>query len=322
VSVPFFVVIVYILFFTRPNAVASDMFIIDRINDVTTVRLERGSDLIIVNLTGLNSGNASAFASAFASAIINDKYPANPKSIKKLRQVLTEVKIHKPIPKNEVESVREELKLSGTRVSVYDEKDKLIKKWYLGSYEKDQNGSYMIEEKSREPYIVHIPGLEDNLNERYNTNILYWIRPEIFTYQPQDIREITVQYKDTPQRSFKLVIGKDDAKLTGIGSEHETGPLDHKRIGSFLSYFMNVKFSGFSSKLQKDSILAEDPDYLIDVTDAASRKKSVKLFRIQKEDNTYDPFKLFALINNEDLVIVNYTDIDLILKEPEYFIQH
>ena len=44
------------------------------------------------------------------------------------------------------------------------------------------------------------------------------------------------------------------------------------------------------------------------------------VYKIKKPDNTYDPFKLYAVINNEDLVVVNYVDIDLILKEPKYFV--
>jgi hypothetical protein len=99
--------------------------------------------------------------------------------------------------------------------------------------------------------------------------------------------------------------------------------IDKKKVGSYLSYFMNVKFSSILN-LQKesiDSIFSVEPDYTIRVEDIYNRIKNVdlKLIRDSSDKTTYDLNNVYAIINNEDLVKVKFIEIDLLLKDIDYF---
>ncbi len=255
---------------------------------------------------------------------VDNKYPANNKAVKRLYQTLTEVKISKPVLNSKRDSLIENIESEGKKAEIFDFDNKLIKEIKIGNYAKELEGTYMYNPKENSIFIVNIPGLENDLNYRYNINPVYWLNPEIFSYKPNDIKEIILNYPNALAESFKLIISGDTAKLINLSDNQYVANISLTKVGSYLSYFMNVKFSAASSNsdILKNELLQKTPFAEITVTDINQNRKNVKLYKIKnkEKENEYDLNKLYALINNQDVVIVKYTDFDLILKDINYFV--
>lgn len=252
---------------------------------------------------------------------VDDKYPANKKAIKKSFLCLTESKISKPVVKAKEDSIISEIKNNGKIVTIYNSDNKLIKKLFIGSYLKNE-GTYMMNPAVRTPFIVNVPGVVNDLNYRYNINPVYWLNPLIFSYKPDNIKEISVHYADSLKHSFKLEIFPDKAKLIDLSDNVPIPDINLKKVGSYLSYFMNVKFSSETNDTEKlkNDLLQTVPLAEITVKDINDITKNVKLYKIKhSETGDFDLNKLYAIINNEDIVIVKYIDFDLILKDIKYF---
>jgi len=290
----------------------SDMFVIKDISEVNTIVIKNNTKSITINKKE-NTDNW----------LINEKYEANKESIKKLIQALTEVKINNPVLKRNIDSVKNSIKNSAKTIIILNDKNKALKTIYIANYENNIDGTFALSDSNELPYIISIPGLEKDLNQRYNLHPLYWINPEIFTYQPHEINEIEIKYSNKEKASYRIEVKKDAPKIFSYKKQKYEDSININKLGSYLSYFMNVKFSDFNTLIDKksDSLKNSKPDYSIFVKDIYNRTKEVELYKIKVSETPekYDFNKLYAIINKEDIVIVKYYDIDLILKDIKYF---
>ncbi|MCD6557136.1 MAG: hypothetical protein J7K64_08085 [Bacteroidales bacterium] len=255
---------------------------------------------------------------------VDNKYPGNKKSIKKLYQTLTDVRISKPVLHSKKDSLIKNIQSNGKKIEIYNSDNQLIKKIMVGSFQKQLEGTYLYNPKEKSIFIVNIPGLENDLNYRYNINPVYWLKPEIFSYRPNDIKEIVLNYPEKPSKSFKLKILKDTAYLYHLSNNVPVNNLNLLKVGSYLSYFMNVKFASETTDTEKlrNKFLNKNPYAQLGVIEINPHTKNIKLFQIKSgsESDKYDLNKLHALINDKDVVIVKYVDFDLILKDIYYFV--
>lgn len=290
----------------------SELFILKDTTDILKIIISKDSANVIISRNNKKK-----------KWTLDNRYPANKKNVKKLFQALTEVKISKPVINSKKDSLIKNIKKNGKIIKVYNFNNKLIKEIKTGNYIKQLEGTYMYNPKANSIFIVNIPGLENNLNLRYNINPVYWLKPEIFSYNPNDIKEITLNYPDAISKSFKLIILKDTANLMYLHDNKHVKHLNLSKAGSFLSYFMNVKFSPDTSNTQvlKKELFKRIPYAEITVTDKYQHTKNVKLFKIKNntKPETYDLNKLYAILNNNYIVTVKYIDFDLILKDINYF---
>jgi hypothetical protein len=296
------------------NENLSEMFIVKDTADIYKVKIEQDGKWIEIE----RNDHANKW-------IVNNKYPATEKSIRKLMQSFTSIKIEKTVQTEKIDSVLNALDTKGRTISIYNRRNKPIKIVKIGEFDESTGGTYMFETEKRTPYIVNIPGLENDLNNRFNLQYIYWIEPLLFSYKPGEIKEIILDNNSAPEKSFRLLINGANAQLFQTSVNSEVNPLDNQKIGGYLSYFMNVKFSDIeiSDRNQINSFLNSKAQYVICVKDIENHLKTVKFYTIPDKNNPgeFDINKMKALINNEDAVTVTFYDIDLILKDIQYFIK-
>lgn len=310
----FFIVIAFgIYFFLIPQStnITSEIFLIKDTSEIAKVLIIQNSEKVTLSRTHSEG-----------TWIVDNKYPANKKAIKMLFQTLTEAKINKPVLISENDSTVKYLQSEGKIIEIYTFDNKLIKKIIVGSYNKEYEGTYMMNVENNIPFIVNIPGVENNLNYRYNINALYWLKPEIFSYNPNEIKAIILKYPNNNAKSFRLEVFPDTAKIFNFQDNKYITNINLQKVGSYLSYFMNVKFASETTDTKKirNKLLKEIPFADITVETGNNKIKNVKLFKIENDStNNFDMNKLRAIINNQDVVIVKYYDFDLILKDINYF---
>jgi hypothetical protein len=306
-----FAVILTVFIVIKPkNEQLSDKFNIKNAEDINTIEIVHQTDTLTIK----KIDNSSEW-------MINNKYPADSDAIKKLFRCLTESKINKPASKEQNDSVLNKIYSEQKTVSVFNRKNRLLKKWHLAPYTDNENGTYMISDNEIQAYEISIPGLVKDLNYKYNSNLTYWINPLIFSYKPSEINSIIIRFADTTFESFRIENIQQSPNIFSLTTNKTIENTDENKIKNYLSYFMDVKFSSY--KQINDSILNTTADFQVIVNDIKNQTKTVKLYKIK--DHTaaggYDINRLYATINDEDIVIVKYFDIDLILKEINYFIK-
>lgn len=254
---------------------------------------------------------------------VNNKYPANKKSIKKLFQTLSFSKISKPVSSSKTDSVLQSLQNNAKKIEIYNSDNEMIKELKIANYNKYLGGTYMLNSEFNTPFIVNIPGVENDLSYRYNINSSYWMERVIFSYRPNDIKKITLKYPGNLSKSFNLSVFEDSAQIYNLQNKKLLSEIDLHKVGSYLSYFMNVNFSDetFNTKILTKQLKSQKPLAVLIVTDNNNLSRFVKLYKKsnRNEKNGYDLNYLYALINNNDVVIVKYVDFDLILKDINYF---
>ncbi|RLD52013.1 MAG: hypothetical protein DRI94_04375 [Bacteroidetes bacterium] len=313
----FFLLIVsvglYYFFKSDNKNMTSELFIVKDTADIAKIIISQDSGKVILTRN-----------KKLHHWTVDNKYPGNKKAIKKLYQTLTEVRISKPVLHSKKDSLIKNIQNNGKKIEIYNSDNQLIKKIMVGSFQKQLEGTYLYNPKEKSIFIVNIPGLENDLNYRYNINPVYWLKPEIFSYRPNDIKEIVLNYPEKPSKSFKLKILKDTAYLYLLSNNVPVKNLNLLKVGSYLSYFMNVKFASETTDTEKlrNKLLNKIPYAEIRVTDINQHTKNIKLFQIinESESGKFDLNKLHALINDKDVVIVKYVDFDLILKDIYYFV--
>jgi len=312
----FFFIIIFgiLLYFLKPakKNLTSKLFIINDTTNISKIIITQDTLKVILNRNKKSK-----------KWTIDNKYPANNKAVKKLYQTLTEVKISKPVLNSRRDSLIKNIKTKGKKIEIFDYNNELLREIRIGTFVKQLDGTYMYNRKKNSIFIVNIPGLENNLNYRYNINPVYWLNPEIFSYKPNEIKEITLNYPNALSESFKLTISEDTANLINLSNNQYVKEINLTKVGSYLSYFMNVKFTSESSNsdILKNELLQKIPYAEITVIDINREKKNVKLFKIKNnKTNKYNMNKLYALVNNQDLVVVKYVNFDLILKDINYFV--
>ncbi len=254
---------------------------------------------------------------------LKNDVPVREKAISYFLKTLSQVKIKSPVHKEIYDSLLNSLNSKGKRVIVYDENENSVKKWIIGNYSSEFNASYLLSEGSKKIYLVNIPGVLVDLNKRIQLNELYWIKRDIFKLEYYDIKEISMSYSDSTKNSFKLKIFKNNAEINYTKNNTTADSLNFKSIGRYLTYFRDVKFYNFPTDLssnETDSILESKPLHVIELIDKKGNKKKLKTFP-KIRNGKLDIHNVYADINDEKkLVIVKYYDIDLLLKDVEYFI--
>lgn len=313
IIVVFFAILVplYFVIFNNKEDDISNIFILKNLSEVKFIIIKKDAKTISLKKKDTNNW------------YINNKYEVNKTALKKLKQALSETKVNKPVPKELIDSITNILNTKAKTISIYNENNEIIKTLHISEYDELNKVTYANTDKEKTPYIISIPGLEKDLNQRYNLYSLYWINPEIFTYKPHEITEIEVVYSDKEKKSYKIEVKKDNPKVLSLNDEKYLQNVNINKVGSYFSYFMNINFSDFNTlnDAKSDSLKAAKPDFTIIVNDIYNVSKKVELYKIKVSDNPtkYDFNKLYAIINKEDIVIVKYFDFDLILKDISYF---
>ncbi len=129
-----------------------------------------------------------------------DKYDANPNSIKNLLDAVTRIEMDYQPNNKAVPKLVQDLATEGIKVEVYDRNNELINAYYIGGPTMDERGTYGIREGYDQPYVINIPGWTGNVRYRFNLTGDDW-RQKKFT--DRDISEITAFSLDYPKQRDK-----------------------------------------------------------------------------------------------------------------------
>ncbi|MBK5285577.1 MAG: hypothetical protein JJE25_09240 [Bacteroidia bacterium] len=251
---------------------------------------------------------------------LNKKYYARRDAVNLILETLHDVSMRSYLPKTMYNTVVRQLSTSGVKCEVYlNGKDKPEKVMYIGSETQDSKGTFMMLENSSVPFVTEIPGFDGFLTPRFFTNEQEWRWKNVFNYLPDEIRTVTVSYNPDTERSFKIDFRSAiDFSVSSPAMNKVLTHSDTSVVINYISQFSDVNFEFFDFMLkpaQRDSILKEPSDRMINVTDKNGKSVTAKFYKIPVNPFTvattdttgelmkYDVDRMYAFINHDsDLV--------------------
>ncbi len=258
--------------------------------------------------------------------LLNLMFEARTDAIEQLFKALRRIRVKSPSPLSLQDELDKGFADSSIKVDLHRGRRK--KRYYVYDHVQDSQG-YMMMEGSDQSFAVEVHGYEGKLSDLFVVDEGYWRPNMLFQINPRSIESVSVEYGENNEHSFFLKIReRNDYKLS-LPSGDIVENVNDSLVSVFLSNFYYVPFQRFADSEEKqlaDSLAASEPAYTITVAGDDDYKRKVDLYRVVRSvDETSgevktDPFILYGFTGNgEDMVIVRYTDVDLILRRGGYF---
>ncbi|MDR1553699.1 MAG: hypothetical protein LBS69_09600 [Prevotellaceae bacterium] len=183
----------------------------------------------------------------------------------------------------------------------------------------------------KQPYVLSIPGYDDNIIDYLSTNASFYFNNNIFKYLPSEIETVTVENIENPSESF-IIFQNARNQLMLFDSENQffITSFNEQKIRNYLSYFNGVEYTKMLdiSKREKNNIIKRKPSYrLIVKTNKNKISLTVKNIVLNKPTEIYGQLQMidtnnFYLImgDNQDIAIAKWIDFDILLKNLSDFV--
>lgn len=254
---------------------------------------------------------------------VNDSFTASNYQIEILFDGLKKIRVKRPVSKHEINPVKKDLALNGTKVEIY-ENGNLSKVFYVGGNTSDEMGTYFMMENGEEPYVCHIPGFNGFLNARFFTQKDGWRSKNIFALKDSEIKKIEINWFENSKSSFSIDNSGAEPLLYSenllLKNNIEVN-LNH--LKTYLKLWENLSFEGFPIDLDAkkiDSIYKTNPLLVIKVWDKKDKLSSLRIYKkgIKRDSNIqfddqgnplqFDIESFYAFINENRKEVVQIQD--------------
>lgn len=270
---------------------------------------------------------------------VNGKFKARNDAIKNLFVTIKDMQVRSPVAKSAIENISKQLATSSTKIEIY-QNDKLVKMYYIGSDTQDGLGTFMLlsdpetGENSSMPFVMFIPGFNGFLSIRYFMEEDLWRDRTIFSFYPDKISSITIEYTRLRDSSFTIALS-DKNEISLADSKGKNIPdFDTLKVKRYITYYTNIQYEALKNDMRKsfvDSVLAKGPVHIIKLKDRDGKTHAVKTFSKpaydtnQTDDVTGKPItedleRMFALINDDkDIALIQYYVFGKLFQGVSYF---
>ena len=262
--------------------------------------------------------------------IYNGKGKANPNILNNLFQVLKRVEIQFIPPSTAIDAMVQDLATNGIKVELYDAAGAQIKTYYVGGTTPDERGTYMIMEGSEQPYVTHLPSMDGGLRVRYNVWGDRWRDKTVFSYQPEDISSLSIEYPNQRNKSFRLYAENGQYEVEPF---HDITPGSRKKIAkslaeNYLLGYEKIIAEAFENENNgRDSISQLLPFAIISLKTNTGEEKVVELNPIKGLKATEimtNPAieRYFAEVQpTDDFMMVQHRLFEPLLRPLQFFLK-
>ncbi len=268
--------------------------------------------------------------------MVDKQFPADMQKVNLLKATLHDVEVRNPLNQAEFNSMVAVMAANAIKTEIYAG-NKLIKTVYVGGATADHTGTYMMIEGSSTPFVTHIPGFVGYLTPRFNVYPIKWKGRAVFTYTPEQIAHISVQYPQKTNASFEIDNTGDEPRV--FNKELNVNiPYDTGFVRYYLGSFSNLYFEGYDEDIpatSADSLRNTTPYCIIEVKgkDKSAKRLQVHFKPVDRrtksrfdettgEAYTIDPDKYFAFIDDEkDVAYIQQYNFGRLFKHSGDFVK-
>ncbi len=266
-----------------------------------------------------------------AEWVLNGKEKALPSMVELTLNTMAGQRVIAPVTKAAFDNAVKLLASDAIKVEVYNKEGKKMTVFYVGGASANGNGTNMLMEGAKTPYVVQVPAFTGDLTPRYSTRMRDWRDRTVFDVPAADIKSVSVQYADKPINSFVLSRDGNNYKIQGDPMITENmGPINVARANYYMAYFTNVNCEGYMNGLDgMDTVIQKTVKRCsIDLETMKGQKQHADIFWLpinrrsknkQSADATvpdeYDADRMYAIINNnKDTVLIQTLTFRKILR--------
>jgi len=242
--------------------------------------------------------------------------------------LLSRLEVLSPVSRSRTEEVSTQLQTEGKRVLITLDKG-AGREYFVFHDTTETNATYMMMKDADTPFRMGVRGYKRrNLAVLYNTEKRYWRENLLLHYQPEQIQYISLQHKRELDNTFQLARNASGGFEMSIGIVPGDwfNPLTSK-LNQYLGYFYGIRFEAYVDPGQETPLkyeYNEEPDYVLEVGSSTGKRTSLSLFPVFTVNlegiKKMDLNVLYAKIDDWDgMVVLNYMEIDPLLKDPGYF---
>lgn len=247
----------------------------------------------------------------------NNEDKASEESISLLLKTIRQISVKSLVPEKIKDELIAELRKS-IEVQILSE-DKLIKNYYIGSTTPDLSGTYAMIKSSKKPYIIEIQGITGNIKSRFQMDSSYWKSKKFISLAPDNIKIITLENHQNPNKSFIIKNIKSNLKLYNL-SNQIIQTKDSNNLYQYFSMFSDVNFRKILKRDKKNNTISTtNPIYTLTIQQKNNKNEQFIFYPIyENEKLNYNDLYGLNKSKNE-LFLLNYFDIDPLFKEPDDF---
>ncbi len=212
---------------------------------------------------------------------------ASKNAVENLLEAVTKLELQSVPPPAATDHVVKELAARGIKVEVYGKRDKKLKAYYIGGVTADARGTYAIMDGSEQPMVLQIPQMVGQIRSRFDLTGDDWRDRNVFSYKPEDIEAVSVEYPQQRNKSFKLKRSGQSWEVKPFYDNVAAinRPVSKGRVEGFLVGFGGLKAEGFENQYaQKDSIRQMIPFTVVSVTDVKGQERKAAFYPTYRKD--------------------------------------
>lgn len=286
-----------------PFGKGNTSFAIENNRDITRIELMSRDEKVVLERSG-EAWNIGRNSEVRKSAIMF------------ILKTLREIKIKSPVSSDIFRTEIIEKNIEPVRVSVY-ERRKLIKSFYVYKTASNIYGNIMKLKVSSKPFIVYMPGYEDNIGSHFVVNELFWKPFTAIRLLPSQIGSVELENISDSTSSFII----ENNKGTFTLKDSPLQGTDSARVKRYISYFVNVPFESWAFDLSDDEIRrieGSTPLYRIKIKTTIGGEVKLTIWERQLQGKDTD--RVWGkLENGNGIFVMRYFDIDPILKKKDWF---
>jgi hypothetical protein len=236
------------------------------------------------------------------------------------------------LSKKAEENFNKQMKTNNTKVEFF-ENGLSTKTWYIGPSAQDHYGQIMVLDAPNmsptKPVIMEIRNMRGIIQPRFFTDPKLWMCTNIFSYEAEEIKSVSIQFPNETYRNFKI---SNKGNLFEVSSNNERlQEIDTMNVYRYLQAYKKINFESANYTLNKkqiDSLKSSTPFCILELKDKANKVKQLKMFRIKVESPQENEFgqlvnmdlnRFWCELNNGEIVKCQYFVFNKLLYGNVYF---
>lgn len=331
-------VLAVILFFSRSNSTLnpkiSDFAVRDTASITKIYMADKSDQAVLLTRKDQNGWT------------LNEQKDAHQENVRILLQTIANVEVREPVARAAHDNVLTLLASKSVKVEIYQNShrikignfklfpyEKKAKTYYIGDATMDNHGTFALLEGADVPVVIYMPGLRGFVATRFSTFEGDWRVHTVFNKPLPEIKQIKVEFLNNPEESYTVINHNEERlSLVRMLDNQELSRYDTTALLSFVNAFRNIRYESLFNDMEehkKDSIMNSAPIHHITLETKTGEIQSVRTFvrllpypEIDEMDGstlTYDRDRMFALVNEEDFVSVQFFVFDHILLPLSFY---
>ena len=282
--------------------------------------------------------------------LVDGQYEANQAMVELFLETLHDMRVRQQVNKAAAPNVVKDIAAKSVKVEIYQKvflidwfkhrlqlipRERLTTTYFVGHETQDMLGTYFFREGDKMPMVVYLPGFRGFIAPRFIADPTPWRSHRIVDLGVYDLERVELEIPAAPEESFAICREGEGFYLELLQGHQRVAGFDTARVAQFLSSFTNLNFdeyAGIVPNAELDSTFAKAPRNILRITDTKGQTRVLKTYikyvnpddLMAMPDTTmyqiFDLDRLYAILDDEDTVLIQYFVFDNILMPASFFL--